>query len=245
MKQLTAAIPGIAIIILFFSCGSVDLSKKYPYMVANVDPFSVGTAEAQFDRFLSSKVNKNEFEVVFHPRLNAVSLEFRYELIKYRQFWDQAARNQFSSSLELYKRDYEDMKLIDKYSKTRAVYGKTKGRLEWEAFKYTKTRISYPTIEIGYKFKEKTPFFTTLMRSAREELKDGDNSSPMDSQQINMYFTRAQADELVKIFDQAYLLGLLAQKTSEKIEEPTAEGAAPETGAEAAPKTPYREYGER
>ena len=241
MKQLTAAIPGIAIIILFFSCGSVDLSKKYPYMVANVDPFSVGTAEAQFDRFLSSKVNKNEFEVVFHPRLNAVSLEFKYELIKYRQFWDQAARNQFSSSLELYKRDYEDMKLIDKYSKTRAVYGKTKGRLEWEAFKYTKTRISYPTIEIGYKFKEKTPFFTTLMRSAKEEMTDGDNSTPMDSQQISMYLTRAQADEIVRIFDQARLLELLRERTSVILTEP----AAADAPADTAPKAGYREFGDK
>ncbi|MDR2952784.1 MAG: hypothetical protein LBU82_06045, partial [Treponema sp.] len=181
--------------------------------------------------------NKAVIEVIFHPRLNAVSLEFKYELMKYRQFWDEAARKQFASALELYKMDYEDRKLIDKYRKTRSVYGKTKSRLEWEAFKFTKTRISYPTIEIGYKFKEKTPFFTTLMRSAKEEMRDGDNSNPMDSQQINMYFTRAQADELVKIFDQAYLLGLLAEKTN-------AVNAVTDGPAAEAPAA-YHEYGER
>jgi competence CoiA-like predicted nuclease len=241
MKKLTTAILGNAFVFLLLSCGSVDLSKKYPHMVANVDPFSAGVVEGQFDRFFSSKVNKAEIEAVFHPRLNAVSLEFRYEMVKYRQFWDEAARKQFASSLELYKRDYEDRKLLDKYRKTRSAYGKTKSRLEWEAFKFTKTRISYPTIEIGYRFKEKTPFFTILMRSAKEEMANGDSSNPMDSQQINMYFTRAQADELVKIFDQAYLIGLLAEKTNAVIDGPA---AAPDA-APAAPATEgYREYGE-
>jgi hypothetical protein len=209
MKQLAAVILGNAMILLLLSCRSVDLSKKYPNMVANADPFSVGAVEAQFDRFFSSKVNKAEVQTVFHPRLNAVSLEFKYELMNYRQFWDESARKQFAASLELYKKDFEDKKLIDKYRKTKDVYGNVKGRLEWEAFKYTKTRISNPKIEIGYRFKENTPFFTTLMRSAQEVVGEMGNSSGVDSQQINIYFTRTQADELVRLFDQAYLIELL------------------------------------
>jgi len=232
MKQLTKIILVNAVIFLFLSCGSIDLAKKYPNMIANVDPFSVGTIEAQFDRFLSSKVKKAEIEVIFHPRLNLVSLEFKYELLTYRQFWDESARKQFAASLLLYKRDFEDSKLIDNYRKTRTVYGNVKGRLEWEATKYTKTRISKPTIEIGYRFKENTPFFTTTMRSAKEEMSEGDSSTPLDSQQINMYFTRAQADGLSGIFDQARLLEFLEKKTNPV----TDEGAPPEGR--------YREYRE-
>jgi len=246
MKYLTKVIIVNAVIFLFLSCGSVNLSKKYPNMVANVDPFSVGTLEGQFDRFFSSKVNKAEIEAVFHPRLNAVSLEFKFELMKYRLFWDEAARKQFAASLELYKRDFEDKKLDPKanYRKTKAIYGKTKGRLEWEAFKFTKTRLSYPTIELGYRFREGSAFFSPLMRSAREEMKDGDSSTPMDSQQINIYFTRAQADEVAKVFDQAFLMGLLAEKANIVInkpeDKPEADNAPP-----AVQKDPYREYGER
>jgi len=240
MKQLTKIIPGIAVLLLVLSCGSVDLSKKYPNMVADADPFSVGSVEVQFDRFMSSKVNKVVIETVFHPRYNTVSLEFKYELLRYRQFWDEPARKQFAASLELYKRDFDDRKLIDSYRKTRDVYGKVKGRVEWEAFKYTKTRTSNPTIEIGYKFKENTPFFTTLMRSAKEVMNEEDSSSAMNSQQINMYFTRAQADELVKIFDQAYLLELLGTKKNAV----TGESGAGDTSEPETPKDPYREYGE-
>jgi len=234
MKQFIKVILLNAVILLFLSCGSADPAKKYPNMVANIDPLSIGTAEAQFDRFFSSKVNKVEIEAVFHPRLNAVSLEFRYELQKYRQFWDEPARRQFAASLELYKRDFEERKLKDNHRKTRDVYGKTKGRLEWELIKYTKTRVSNPTIELGYRFKENTPFFATLMRSAKEVMSDGDNSTAVDSQQIYMYFTRAQADEIAGFFDQARLLGLIGLK----------QGAADGTNeAPASEADLYREYG--
>jgi len=211
MKQLTSALLGNALILLLLSCGSVDLSKKYPNMIANVDPFPVGAVEAQFDRFFSSKVNKTEVQAVFYPRLNAVSLEFRYQLLKYRQFWDESARKQFAASLELYKRDFEDGKLINNHRKTRAVYGTVKGRLEWEMSRLTKTRISNPTIEIGYRFKENSAFFATIMRSAKEVIGDEDSTDPIDSQQVNMYLTRAQADEIAMLFDQARLIELLRE----------------------------------
>ena len=211
MKQLTPALLGNALILLLLSCGSVDLSQKYPNMIANVDPFPVGAVEAQFDRFFSSKVNKTEVQAVFYPRLNAVSLEFRYQLLKYRQFWDESARKQFAASLELYKRDFEDGKLINNHRKTRAVYGTVKGRLEWEMSRLTKTRISNPTIEIGYRFKENSAFFATIMRSAKEVIGDEDSTDPIDSQQVNMYLTRAQADEIAMLFDQARLIELLRE----------------------------------
>jgi len=236
MKRLTTYILGNAVILLVLSCQSVDLSKKYPNMVADADPFSIGAVQVQFDRFFSSKVNKVEIEAVFHPRYNTVSLEFKYDLLKYRQFWDEAARKQFTASLELYKKDFDDRKLVDNYRKTRDIYGKVKGSVEWGAFKYTKIRTSKPIIEIGYRFKEKVPFFTTFMRSAKEVLNEDDGSA-MTSMQVNMYFTRAQADEMVKLFDQAYLVEL----TGAKINAATDESSASDP---AAPKDPYREYGE-
>jgi len=214
MKQFTPVLLGNAMILLLLSCGSVDLSKKYPNMIADADPFPVGAVEAQFDRFFSSKLNKTEVQAVFYPRLNAVSLEFRYQLLKYRQFWDESARKQFAASLELYKRDFEDKKLIDKHRKTRAVYGTVKGRLEWEMSRFTKTRISKPTIEIGYRFKENSAFFATIMRSAKEVIGDEDSTDPVDSQQVNMYLTPAQADEIAALFDQTRLIGLLREKTN-------------------------------
>jgi hypothetical protein len=209
---------------------TVDYAKKYPDMVANADPVSAGIIEAEFDRIFSSKLDKSEVEVVFHPRLNAVTLEFRYELIRYRQFWNEAARQQFTAALEHYKADYAAQNLINRHKKTRAIYGKVKGRTEWETFKYAKTRIAHPNIELGYRFVGEMPFFTTLMRSVKEESDSIDSSPQLDSQQISMYFTRAQADNLAKLFDQSYLMGLLEKKDSPKPDKTPVVNTYPEFG---------------
>jgi len=211
---LPAALAGAAVF-LMLSCGSVDSAKKYPNMAADADPVSAGTIEAEFDRLFSLKLNKNEVGVVFYPRLNAVALEFKYQLATYRQFWDQNMRKQFAEALDLYKEDYTERNLVDRYGKTRAAYGKTKGCLEWETFKFGKTRVSYPVIELGYRFREEAPFFATLMRPAKEVEKSsaGNNRDDrLENMLIHMYFTRAQADDLAKLFDQDYLMGLLGEQ---------------------------------
>jgi len=163
MKSLPCAILAGTVSFLILSCSTtVDYAKKYPYMIANADPVSAGTIEAEFNRFFSSKLDKTKIEVVFYPRLNAVVLDFRYEYVRCRQFWDEAARQQFVTALELYKADYAARNLDNKHKKTRAVYGKAKGRLEWETFKYAVTRVTYSDIELGYRFIGETPFFQPL-----------------------------------------------------------------------------------
>jgi hypothetical protein len=213
MKLLPAASLVGAIIVLMFSCQTTpDLSKKYPKMVANMNPIQVGSIEAEFDKMLSSQVSTVEVKAVFHPRLNSVALEFRHDFITYRQFWDEDARKYFADALERYKSDYAERKLVDRYTRSRASYGKTQGQLEWEAFRYTKTRTSHPVIDIGYRFRNKMPFFTTHMRSAKAIDKIDGSETKENSSQVIMYFTRAQADDLVKLFDQSYLMGLIQER---------------------------------
>jgi hypothetical protein len=212
MRQLPlASIVGVAIFLLF-SCRSteVDMSVRYPNMVANLDPIAIGSVNAEMDKLLNTQVKAYNIKVVFHPRLNSVMLEFRYEFVTYRQYWDEASRKHFIGALEIYKADYEARKLVDRYSKTRATYGKIQGRLEWEAFKLTKTRLSYPVIDIGYRFRSKMPYFSTHMRTAREVYEAGDTDTREGSDQIILYFTRAQADDLAKFFDQSYLMGAIS-----------------------------------
>jgi hypothetical protein len=181
-------------------------------MVANVEPFSVGTIEAEFDRLMTSKMDKREIQVIFHPRLNEVALEFRYQFITFRQFWNEANRKKFAASLERYKEDYAARKLGTSYTRSKAAYGRVDAHLEWQTAKYTQVYVAYPTIEIGYRFRNETPFFATLMRGAREVPQGrGADTNLMESAQLNVYFTRAQADELVSLFDQHYLMELLSR----------------------------------
>jgi len=178
-------------------------------MVANMDPIHVGSVYAVFDRAFGIGLNTLPVEAVFHPRTNSVSLEFRYEFVSYRQFWDETARRQFIAALERYNEDFEARNLINRHRQTRSVYGRVIGRLEWQTARFTTRNVAYPIIELGYRFRENSPFFATLSRpTVSEETRDA-GAGRTESRQLNMYFTRAQAADLARIFEQSYLLGIL------------------------------------
>ena len=61
---------------------------------------------------------------------------------------------------------------------------------------------------MGYRFKDDAVYFTMLQRSANEE----SSRRSKESSQFTMYFTRAQAGELAKLFDQDYLLELVGDQ---------------------------------
>jgi hypothetical protein len=153
-------------------------------------------------------VATTDVEVIFHPRKNEVALEFRYETIRYWQFWDEEGRKQFIEALNRYKDDFANQELSTSYGKSRAIYGKTKGRCEWKTLSISAIYRSSPVIELGYRFKSGSPYFSTHQMRAKEET--GKNPEGIsESVPFAMYFTRSQGDDLARLFDQAFLLELL------------------------------------
>jgi len=195
----------VVVAILVFSCGSKPAAKN-PFMVADRDPFSLDPVNVWLDKTFSSDLKETEVEVIFIPRQNEVSLKFRHDLLTYRQFWNEAARQQFIEAWNRYNEDFTNKNLVSDYRKSRAAYGKGTLRFEWEAFKYTTTFRATPQIELGYRFKDKAVYFTVFLRASKEQSSESGRNN--DSPQYSVYFTRAQAEALAKLFDQAYLLEL-------------------------------------
>lgn len=195
-----------------FSCANIDPASKYPNMVADMDSFSLGTVTVMFDRTFSSQIKEHQIEAIFHPRYNEVSLEFRYELISYRQYWNMAGRQQFIDALAKYKEDFSQKNLNLKYSKSRAAYGRHKGRIEWETFKFTTTNKASPTFEFGYRFRGDYPYFSVIQLSAKDENENSSRAN-LESSQFSMYFTRSQGDALAGVFNQEFLLGLVEERS--------------------------------
>jgi len=187
-------------------------------MLADVEPFTIGTVSASFDKTFSSDVATADVEVIFYPRKNEVALGFRYDMLQYWQFWDEEGRKQFIEALNRYKEDFSNQELSTNYSKSRAIYGKTNGRCEWKTLKISGIYRSSPVIELGYRFKAGSPFFSTHQTKAKEET--GLNPKGItESQPFAMYFNRAQGDNLARLFDQAFLLGLLGDKAQQGVAE--------------------------
>jgi hypothetical protein len=187
--------------------------------VANMDPVPAGTIEAEFARIFSSAVDKKDVAVVFCPRDNSVYLEFKYQTLTHRQYWSLENRYRFREALEKYEQDYEARTLVDRPSRTRRTYGVLTGMIQW-GYPLTLGSLiqslnsqGYPRYEMGYTFKQdnsrrESPYFTVFQRECEDVF---ENSDDIESRSLNifMYYTRAQARELVKLFDQTYLLSLI------------------------------------
>jgi hypothetical protein len=207
---------------LFFSCGTtrsgVKPGIKQTNMLADVEPFSIGTVSASFDKTFSSDVAQADVEVIFYPRENEVALKFRYDSLERWQFWNEEGRQQFIDALNRYKEDFANQGLSTNYSKSRAIYGKANGRYEWKTLSISGIYRSSPVIELGYRFKAGSPFFSTHQMKAKEET--GFNPKGItESQPFAMYFNRAQGDDLARLFDQAFLLDLLSDKAQKGVAE--------------------------
>jgi len=199
-----------AVLFLCLSCGHTDPALKYPNMVADLDPFSLGTVNASLDKMFSSDVKGTVVEVIFYPRTNEVALNFNQSPAEYWQFWNEPGRQRFIEALDGYKDDFDNQRLVTKYSKSRAVYGKVKGRSEWKTLKFSSTYRSSPSIELGYRFRDGAPYFSVCQNRAKEESKS--NKSILESNLFSIYFTRAQGAELAKLFDKVFLLESIAGK---------------------------------
>ena len=195
--------------LLYVSCAGMR-GPKYPNMLADMDPFSLGSVTASLDQILSSEIREASLEVIFYPRENEVLLEFDHGVSQYWQFWNEAGRRQFIQALSSYKDDFANRRLDTRFNRSRAIYGRFKGRFHWKPLSFSPLYKASPEILLGYRFRGDAPYFSASQLRSKEET--GINRGGVDeSPAYSIYFTRAQGDELAHLFDQAYLLGLLPE----------------------------------
>jgi hypothetical protein len=213
---------------LLISCSTLErraasARSSHPNFIADVDPVSVGAITGQFQKLLSSSLEKKDINVYFVPRTDEIYLEFKYQTLTFRQYWEKADRLKFVTALERYKKDYTARTLDAKLRGVRArrVYGNFDGKTEWGQVNtsFFMNSRAFPNMELGYQFKKDNQsktnnvYFTMNMQSAPDVLNLGDGFE-RDSLDVMIYLTRAQGDELIALFDQQYLLSFLGPRAS-------------------------------
>jgi hypothetical protein len=189
--------------------------SSHPNFIADVDPISVGAITGQFLKLLSSSLEKKDINVYFVPRTDEVYLEFKYQTLTFRQYWEKSDRLLFATALERYKKDYANRNLTLKGARARRAYGKFDGKAEWGQVNtsiFMNSR-SFPDIELGYQLRKTSAYFTVNMQAAPDVLNLGD-SFERDSLDVMLYLTRAQGDDLIALFDQQYLLSFLGPRAA-------------------------------
>jgi hypothetical protein len=202
----------ILIALVFGACSSAP--KEEPFSVNLRNPrYEVGSTEAYFDRYMSiGNLKKSNVVVYYYPVEDALCLQFKVMFADCNQFWDKTGREAFIGALERYKEDYELRKLTKASKRTaRRIYGSTQVFFAWQRTKVGAQAHGSPKIELGYNIKSKAAFFTTTQGESYyvdHIARSRNQTSPV----IMMYFTRAQAEELVALFNEEFIQTLRQQR---------------------------------
>ena len=195
----------IAVSVCLNACSSLEKAKE-PIKVDNLAfRYEAGSAEAQFDKLLSSDLEKHKLSIFYYPDDDIVCLEYRVNFYNYSLFWDEDNRAAFIDALIRYKEDYEQRNLTAKrYLSTKRQYGTVNGLVMWYSFQKHAQGISYPDLEFGYYFKSNMPYFAVTQREAAN-VSETTTSRQNVIPNMVLYFTREQADVITGIFDREYL----------------------------------------
>jgi hypothetical protein len=202
--SLLIALGNLAACSLLFAC--VTGPKTEPFTVNLKSPYEgLGTAEAYIDNLLSLKgeIKLTEIDVSYYPDEDAVCLHFKILFADCRQFWDKAGRLAFVAALERYNEDFAQRNLPAGSVRTlRKAYGSTQGFFAWKRTPVAVQAYGTAKVELGYHRKDRSAFFSTTQLEAEYQdpiSRTRSQTSPV----IEMYFTRAQADALAALFNEA------------------------------------------
>ena len=214
MKKI---IPVLLLVFSLSSCAYVNKQadiaeqKRTRFTVSMRSPqVPAGQIEAQFNRaFPQTGVTKRNVTVTYFPYEDAVCLQFRSNTLTYSQFWHRPARAAFLASLDKYNADFSAQRLRNRNTKTKNQYGKAEDcYVAWQMYAYSERASGNMEIELGYYFREGSPFFAVTQMPALFENPSLDREDNEYSPEIPIFFTKAQAEELAALFDQGFLEGL-------------------------------------
>jgi hypothetical protein len=190
-------------VILITACKTNDAVKVEDFKVSLKSPQSVvGEIELQLDTLMGmGQLKKQTATVLYFPKEDVICLKYKYEFYTYHQFWNRRGRLQFISALQKYNEDYDARDLQRNFNKSQQKYGTVRSYLVWQLATFTVQAYANMNIDLGYTFKDRSPYFSVYQREA-EYLDDRARDSNRTSPALTMYFTRAQAAELSEIFEQ-------------------------------------------
>jgi len=216
-KFLLAIVIVAALIAALAACKTVPKDKGF--VVSPSDPnFPAGEIETQIDRtFPLRGLKKINVTVTYYPYDDAVCLRYRSDFYEYHQFWSKAGREVFLKDFEQYQEEYDARSLNMRNKKSKKAYGGTEGYLTWQTFKLTRRFEAKMDMELGYAFQDNSPYFAVTQKlTTYENPTDVDDTT--SSQEITMYFTRAQAQELAALFDPELLRTLTTVRPRSTVE---------------------------
>jgi len=203
MKIINKVLFLLSFSIIITACNTTKKTIVEDFTVnLNSPQTTVGEIDLQLETLLGlGKLKKQTVTALFFPKEDVICLRYKFEYYTFNQFWNKKARALFISALQKYNEDYNARDLQKGNNKSQIKYGTFRSYLVWQQFSFTVQARANMNVDLGYTFKDKSPYFSVYQREAKyidKDARDNNRTSP----NLTMYFTRAQAAELAAIFEQ-------------------------------------------
>lgn len=161
--------------------------KQKEYHFYETIPLSTGT--------IGFGIKPKEAEIFLIPGTSKIGIQVYYQTSYFGIIIDEKDAVFIEEAFSRYVDDFDQKKLIrKKNSKTRKMYGsKGKCRVEWGTIRSMMNNYGDTTYQLGYEFKDKSPYFCIIIKDAKNIATDIGSNVSEKSVEIQLYFTKAQA----------------------------------------------------
>jgi hypothetical protein len=202
----------MVMMVLLGACAAAPPPYQEDINVANLDPVPLGTLDIGIIRLFSNSVELMQVPLLYNPRTDAITLEFRVQTTHFRQFWSRQMRETFIRTLAEYEADYAARNLPrGSTNKMGRAYATMRAKTEWWLFTITTEYQGFPLMDVGYSFQNGSPYFTVTQRKTKD-VRESITSRQTSSLNIVLYFTRAMAQDLAALFNEDHIYSLIPER---------------------------------
>lgn len=153
--------------------------------------------------------------ITIDPKKNEAGFGSAYLAAYYFLFWDVDSRKTVLETMNKYLSDFENKRLKRDLNSSFKIYGKADVRLRWGVLSNSTPNNGIGTMNLGYKFKENSPYFTITIYPTFNEFSKTSDSVNKESMMLTYYFTRSQIADFVSMLSDESIADALSEYTDD------------------------------
>lgn len=155
---------------------------------------------------VTGKLKKQDCTIVYFDKEKMAGFGSQYVMAYYYVSFSDNSRKKLANAYELYLSDFQNKKLDRENKKSQKVYGDIDIRLDWGTVKSSTPNWGTGKAQLGYKFKEGSPYFTiTIYPISNEKFKEDQDAYTPQSMLLTYSMTKAQGAEIKNFLSDEYL----------------------------------------
>ena len=173
------------------------------FSLGNKDEIMLCETTSFFTKSMTGKPAQKEAVIALNTKNGTAGFGSAYMAAYYYVQMDQNARQKLAKAVEQYLSDFENKRLNRKGKNTFKNYGSISVTLQWGSLKSSTPNNGEGPLYLGYSFENKSPYFTlTAFPIQNNYYEVVGESTTRESLNLKYLFTKAQAQELVRLLSE-------------------------------------------